>query len=124
MGYQEIYQARLHRMRKHHDRWLWMCCHRCPLTLRAIGKYRGGYGKYNMHHANYASDLYWFSIIPLSKAAHQGFIHGVLSGNKSAGEQRRYPNLAQVLVHSWLRVVLIVLLCFAIIGLVKRHGNQ
>ena len=60
--------------------------------------------KYACHHMNYknlGNERLGRDVVPLSPFAHNFIIHGVLSGFKSAGKQRGYPNLAQRLAHLW-----------------------
>lgn len=60
--------------------------------------------RYVIHHMNYKNlgdEKLGRDVVPLCPFAHDYVIHGVLSGFKSAGKQRNYPNLAQRLVHFW-----------------------
>lgn len=64
----------------------------------------GGGHRYAIHHMNYKNlgdEKLGRDVVPLCPFAHEYIIHGILSGFKSAGKQRNYPNLAQRLVHSW-----------------------
>ncbi len=76
-----------------------------PDWLRAVGFRCGlfpwvriGNGKrYNCHHMNYknlGNERLRKDVVPLCPFAHDFVIHGILSGFKSSGKQRGYPNLA------------------------------
>lgn len=84
-----------------HEKWLSAAGNRCTMfPWVRVGK---GYS-YAIHHMNYQNvgkEKLGKDVIPLCPFAHDYIIHGFLSGFKSAGKQRNYPNLMQRLVHLW-----------------------
>lgn len=84
-----------------HKGWLAAVGNRCTMfPWVQVGK---GH-RYAIHHMNYKNlgdEKLGRDVIPLCPFAHDYVIHGILSGFKSAGKQRNYPNLAQRLVHFW-----------------------
>lgn len=91
-----------------HSQWLQASDHRCSMFpwLR-VGKVGSNYHRYAMHHMSYSNlgkEKYWLDVLPLSPIAHDFVIHGILSGFKSAGQQKSYPNAAQRLAHAWCRI--------------------
>ncbi len=86
---------------KHKD-WLLGSGYRCSMfPWVKCGK---GY-PYRIHHKAYdnvGKETLWKDVIVLCPFAHDFIIHGILSGFKSAGKQKKkYPNKAQRLVHLW-----------------------
>lgn len=66
---------------------------------------------YAAHHKTYknlGNEQYGKDVIILCPLAHNWVIHGILSGFKSAGKQRCYPNLAQRIAHRWCNMPLVV----------------
>lgn len=93
-----------------HKGWLNQSGHRCAmLPWVTVGKkVSGQYRPYRIHHLHYNSvgrEKFWWDVLPLCPFAHDWIIHGVLSGFRSAGQQRqRYPNAGQRIVHLWCRL--------------------
>jgi len=84
-----------------HTTWLKAVGYRCSMfPWVKIGRGR----KYRIHHLHYrnlGSERLRRDVVPLCPFAHDFIIHGILSGFRSAGKQKRYPNLAQRAVHLW-----------------------
>lgn len=84
-----------------HKGWLSAVGSRCTMfPWIRVGK---GH-RYAIHHMNYknlGNEKLGRDIVPLCPFAHDYVIHGILSGFKSAGKQRNYPNPAQRLMHFW-----------------------
>ena len=90
--------------RSQHPRWLKSVRYRCtlfPWLKLGDGK---PYAIHHLHYRNLGNERLRRDVLPVSKFAHEWIIHGLLSGGKSAGQQRRYPNMAQKLVHEWMRL--------------------
>ncbi len=91
-----------------HKGWLSKCNYRCTMfPWVTVGKkVARQYHPYRIHHLHYGSvgrEKLWWDVLPLCPFAHDWIIHGVLSGFRSAGQQRHYPNAAQRAVHLWCR---------------------
>ncbi len=85
-----------------HPSWLKSVGHRCTMfPWVRIGYGKGGYAIHHLHYSNLGQEKLGRDVVPLSRFAHDYIIHGILSGFKSAGKQRNYPNLAQRLAHIW-----------------------
>ena len=94
--------------RSHHPRWLKSVQYRCTfLPWLRIGDGKP-YAIHHLHYRNLGNERLIRDVLPVSKFAHEFIIHGLLSGGKAAGQQRRYPNLAQKLVHAWMRLGLLL----------------
>jgi hypothetical protein len=113
--------------RARHPDWLNAVGNRCTLfPWLKIGHGRL-YAIHHLHYRNLGNERLGRDVLPLSKFAHQRIIHGLLSGDKSAAEQRRYPNLAQQLVHEWMRqrlwfkACLVVTIASSIVVLIIGH---
>jgi hypothetical protein len=89
--------------RSQHPQWLQAVGYRCTLLpwIR-IGKGQP-YAIHHLHYHNLGHERLGRDVLPLSKFAHEKIIHGLLSGWKSAGKQRNYPNLLQHIMHEWMR---------------------
>ncbi|NJM76362.1 MAG: general secretion pathway protein GspF [Acaryochloridaceae cyanobacterium RU_4_10] len=89
--------------RSQHPNWLKAVGCRCTLfPWIEIGKGKP-YSIHHLHYRNLGNERLGRDVLPVSKFAHEKILHGLLSGGKSAGKQRNYPNLAQCLVHEWMR---------------------
>lgn len=86
-----------------HKQWLRATGYSCALfPWVRIGQGRP-YRIHHLHYANLGNERLGRDVIPLCPFAHDRIVHGILSGFKSAGQQRNYPNLSQRLVHAWCR---------------------
>ncbi len=86
-----------------HKQWLRATGYACALfPWVKIGRGRP-YRIHHLHYANLGNERLGRDVIPLCPFAHDQVIHGILSGCKSAGQQRHYPNLSQRLIHTWCR---------------------
>jgi hypothetical protein len=94
--------------RSRHRPWLKQSGNRCSMfPWIRLGQVGGKYHPYDMHHTTYerlGKEKLWRDVLPLSPFAHDWVIHGILSGWKSAGKQKHYPNAAQRLAHAWCRL--------------------
>jgi hypothetical protein len=89
--------------RSQHPNWLKAVGYRCTLfPWIEIGKGKP-YSIHHLHYRNLGNERLGRDVLPVSKFAHEKIVHGLLSGGKSAGKQRNYPNLAQCVVHEWMR---------------------
>ncbi len=85
-----------------HSNWLKITGYRCTMfPWVRIGYDKRRYAIHHMRYANLGQEQIGRDVIPLCRFAHDYIIHGILSGFKSAGKQRGYPNLAQRLAHLW-----------------------
>ncbi len=89
--------------RSQHPQWLKAVGYRCTLLpWISIGKGKP-YAIHHLHYRNLGHERLGRDVLPLSKFAHENILHGILSGWKSAGKQRHYPNLPQQIIHEWMR---------------------
>jgi len=105
-----------------HPVWLKAVVYRCSMfPWIKIGRGR----KYRIHHLHYrnlGNERLRRDVVPLCPFAHDFIIHGMLSGFRSAGKQKRYPNLGQRIVHLWcvqrlwIKVFLLLVLVALLIG--------
>ena len=69
------------------------------------------------HHVKYKNltkEIYLRDIIVVSPVIHILLIHGILSGFKRPGQQRRYPNVFQSMIHWLYRLPCIGGICIAV----------
>jgi len=107
MNYRSYISSR--EWRAKHKQWLKAANYRCAMFpwVRVGQLPKGKYHRYAIHHMHYNSlgrERYWFDVLPLCPFAHDGILHGLLSGYRSASQQKRFPNFAQILVHAWMRI--------------------
>lgn len=109
-----------------HPAWLKAVGYRCSMfPWVKIGKGKR-YRIHHLHYRNLGDEHLRRDVVPLCPFAHDFIIHGVLSGFKSAGKQKQYPNLAQRAVHLWCvqRLwVKVFLLMGLVVMLIARLGN-
>jgi hypothetical protein len=103
---------------KKHKWWLirsWGFCALFPFI--PIGRWGKCYFPYNIHHMSYkVPEIYGIGVIALNPISHK-LIHGFMR----AGDQKKYPNGFQNILHFWCR--LHILIKWALIVFCFKHVN-